>query len=253
MKASLVSGIASLLIVTGGSAFAADMPLKAPPPPLLDSSWTGSYIGVSGGWIGGGTTSIFHGPNDPLGFPAAPQTNPFSYSGALFGITDGYNLQYGSWVIGYESDTSIVTGHGAAALIPPANTAYNAEVDLQYLSTWRARVGWLWTPNWLIYGTGGAALADMRYTQTAGTGISVGEEHYVWGYAAGAGVEWKFAPSYSVKLEYTHVGFQEKSFLNPAQTTLGNTFGSDNRVKTSEDIVRLGLNVHYDLWSVLFH
>jgi len=183
------------------------------------STWGGSYVGISGGWEGGGTTSIFHGPNDPLGFPPAQETNNFSVHGALFGLTDGYNLQYGSWIIGYEGDTSITLVRGGSAVLPPANTAFAAEVQMQDLSTWRGRLGWLWTPDWLIYGTGGAALADIRYNQVNGLGSELGEDHYVWGYAAGGGVEWKFAPSYSLKLEYLHVGFQEKSFLNPAQST----------------------------------
>jgi outer membrane immunogenic protein len=37
--------------IMAGSAFAADMPLKAAPPPVLAYDWSGMYIG---GVIGGG-------------------------------------------------------------------------------------------------------------------------------------------------------------------------------------------------------
>jgi hypothetical protein len=57
-----VVGVSFFLItapLTG--ARAADMPLKAPPPP---PSWTGLYLGVQGGGAWGG--SVSYTGNDPL-------------------------------------------------------------------------------------------------------------------------------------------------------------------------------------------
>src|SRR5690348_13678280 len=36
--------LAAAVLATGGSAFAADMPLKAPPPPARVMTWTGCYL-----------------------------------------------------------------------------------------------------------------------------------------------------------------------------------------------------------------
>jgi outer membrane immunogenic protein len=228
------------------------MPLKAPPM-VSASSWTGSYYGFSGGWFGGGHTSITHGANDP-NFPAfalgAPESNSFSVTGGIFGFTSGYNWQFNQFVLGYEGDTSWVMSNGSAPDIAPFNPAFSESVKIQNLSTWRGRLGWLAAPDWLIYGTGGAALADERLEATSGAGITVGQDHYVWGYAAGGGLEWRFAPSFSLKAEYLHVGLNSKSFFNPSQNV---GFLSDNRVKTSDDIVRVGFNWHVDVWSTLFH
>ena len=44
-------GIVAFAAAIGTHALAADMPLKAPPPtPVAPYSWTGFYVGVSGGY-----------------------------------------------------------------------------------------------------------------------------------------------------------------------------------------------------------
>ncbi len=47
MKKFLLGSVA-LAAVIAGPAMAADMPLKAPPPPPV-FSWTGCYVGIEGG------------------------------------------------------------------------------------------------------------------------------------------------------------------------------------------------------------
>jgi outer membrane immunogenic protein len=51
MKFRFLAGVAVTAIMAG-SAFAADMPLKAAPPPVLAYDWSGMYIGgvIGGGW-----------------------------------------------------------------------------------------------------------------------------------------------------------------------------------------------------------
>jgi hypothetical protein len=41
--------LAATLFLFAGSAYAADMPLKAPPAAPVAPTWTGWYIGVNGG------------------------------------------------------------------------------------------------------------------------------------------------------------------------------------------------------------
>jgi outer membrane immunogenic protein len=51
-------------VMLGGAAQAADMPVKAPPPPApIMYNWTGGYIGfhIGGAWLGNG-----HDQFDPL-------------------------------------------------------------------------------------------------------------------------------------------------------------------------------------------
>src|ERR1700680_3592562 len=107
MKFKLLAGVA-IAAVMAGSAFAADMPLKAPPP-VLAYDWSGFYIG---GVIGGGWART--DPSDPglgligtlLGVPVVQTTDSSSFIG---GIEGGDRYQFGKLVIGWEAD--MVGGH----------------------------------------------------------------------------------------------------------------------------------------------
>jgi outer membrane immunogenic protein len=94
-----------------GSTFAADIPVKTPPPaPVPAYSWTGFYIGgnVGGGWD---KRDINFSPNDPLAVTlftlgsGAPPPTSFTSSGALGGLQLGYNWQFNrNWLFGLETD-----------------------------------------------------------------------------------------------------------------------------------------------------
>src|ERR1019366_1315059 len=85
-----------------GSAFAADLPSRAPPPvyvpPAPIFTWTGFYIGGQVGYAWGKNNVSF---GDNFGDYAA-----FSYntSGVIGGAHVGYNLQLSQFVIGLEGD-----------------------------------------------------------------------------------------------------------------------------------------------------
>src|SRR5277367_4134849 len=94
-----------------GSAYAADMAVKAPPAPMVvPSSWAGFYVGGNVGGVWGrdtGTTNFF----DAFGFDAAPpvpnstpQSDSISTSSVIGGIQAGYNWQVKQWVFGVEAD-----------------------------------------------------------------------------------------------------------------------------------------------------
>ena len=51
MKRILLAGVAALAL--GGTAFAADLAVKAPVAYVPLFTWTGCYLGANGGWIGG--------------------------------------------------------------------------------------------------------------------------------------------------------------------------------------------------------
>ncbi|HLH91489.1 MAG TPA: hypothetical protein VKX28_23815 [Xanthobacteraceae bacterium] len=51
MKKFVLGGL--IAVFAAGSAVAADMPLKAPPAPVTTPTWTGTYIGINGGYAWG--------------------------------------------------------------------------------------------------------------------------------------------------------------------------------------------------------
>jgi outer membrane immunogenic protein len=243
MRNKLCASTAILALVQASTlsapAAAADLSVapiyKAPPAPI--ATWTGSYIGVSGGgaW---GTATV----NNAL--TGVDQTPRFDLNGGLVGATAGFNVQNGAMVFGLESDTSAVSKRGSAFEFPP-NVAFSNDVRERWLSTFRGRVGYA-QDNWLFYATGGGALASVEQTLTGAPG-SASDKQWLWGWTAGAGVEVKLSPDWSAKVEYLYVGLQDKSYFNPAPSVL---FPSNQNLRMDDHIVRVGVN--YKLpWSML--
>jgi outer membrane immunogenic protein len=262
----LLLGTVAIAALACGAANAADVPVyKAPPPVAPQWTWTGWYAGAAGGYSWGSST-IHHGGGDFI-FPGrdADIANP-TLKGGIFGLEWGYNWQFGTWVVGYESDFSLTTERGSAFDNPPFfNPAFHNEVKEQWLSTWRGRLGWA-AGNWLVYATGGAAVAHVEqdvispvFNDGGGVGTcrapgtvsacSIAENHYHWGWTAGGGVEWMVTPGVSVKAEYLYVDLQEKSYFEPAPvvgSSAPRIFLNNQNLRLTDNIVRVGLNVHFD-------
>jgi outer membrane immunogenic protein len=106
----------------------------------------------------------------------------------------------------------------------------------------------LWAPSegrvgvafdqFLLYGTGGLALADTKVTASA-LGVGISDSKTLTGWAAGAGVEWMFLPRWSVKAEYLYRSFGGQTFF-AAQFPPGIPTGTLN-VNSGE----VGVNYHF--------
>jgi outer membrane immunogenic protein len=234
--AALALLLASALLTPAAAADLSVAPMyKAPPAPV--ATWTGSYIGVSGGGVWG--NAVVH--NNATGVDQTPR---FDLNGGLIGVTAGFNVQNGNVVVGIEGDTSASNKKGSAFEFPP-NAAFSNEVKENWLSTVRGRVGYT-QGNWLVYATAGGALANVENTIVGPPG-TVSETHAHWGWTAGAGVEVKLNPDWSAKVEYLYVGLQDKSYFNPAPSV---ALPSNQGLRLDDHIVRVGVN--YKLpWSVL--
>jgi len=235
-----VLGAAALLLALtpASRVSAADLgvaPIYRPVAPV--TSWTGSYIGLSGGGAWG--SSVVH--NDLTGIDQTPR---FDLRGGLVGYISGYNFQNGNIVYGYEGDTSITSKRGSALDFPPTG-AFSNEVKEPWLSTYRGRLGYIQN-SWLFYATGGAALAGVDVSNTGPPG-QISERHWHWGWTVGGGVEMRLTPDWTAKVEYLYVGLQDKSYFNPAPSA---AFATNQRVSLDDHIVRFGVN--YKLpWSIL--
>jgi outer membrane immunogenic protein len=88
-----------------------------------------------------------------------------SQSGAVGGVEAGYNWQWSSWLLGVEADFSAAGMSGRASgtsflqNVPGAvfTQSTTAEQSTDWYGTVRGRLGWLATPNLLLFGTGGFA------------------------------------------------------------------------------------------------
>jgi outer membrane immunogenic protein len=120
MKKFLLSG-AALLALLGGSASAADLPVKAQPlPPVPVWSWTGFYVGINGGYSSGSAGFTQSAVDQPGGiFTGIATNNSFSThridpKGGLFGGQVGFNYQTGPVVWGVEGDWQWADQHETA-------------------------------------------------------------------------------------------------------------------------------------------
>src|SRR5262249_24068019 len=149
-------GLVSLMAATSASAADIAPVLKAPPAPVW--SWSGLYIGAHGGYGWGHdhfTDTIFGGK--------APLLRIHSQGGA-WGFDAGANWQEGALVGGLELDFSGTSIKGSSSVTstltigPDSATTTVTQTDkFDYLGSARGRLGYLVTPNVLLYGTGGLA------------------------------------------------------------------------------------------------
>jgi outer membrane immunogenic protein len=263
-------------------ASAADLPSKAAPmaPAPIAPSWTGFYIGgnLGYGWTDNRSTTV--SANDPATqvFLAAVNSNvpPNSKSnGILGGLQLGYNYQFApSWLVGIETDFQASslndTASGSFRLggVPFSTAAHQ---DINWFGTVRGRLGFLITPSWLVYGTGGFAygrveesystanvspnvsitvLAPPGFTCAAGAVCAAGSKTDTrGGWTAGGGFEYLLPnirilnqPT-TVKLEYLYVNLGSQDVVVPTTNPAASFTAHSGDVVFN--VVRAGVNVKF--------
>ncbi|TBW34720.1 porin family protein [Siculibacillus lacustris] len=218
--------VGSLAFATAtATGFAADLSRRAPvaqQPMVAQASaynWTGLYAGVNlgGDWVldkarvGGGNTNI---------------------DGATVfgGVQAGYNFQTGPWVLGVEGDIGYGDSSKTKSVI---GGTLNSQKD--WSGTARARAGYAFD-NFLVYGTGGLAVANFR--TKASDGFTTEKKSDVRaGWTIGGGVEYAVARNISVKGEYLYSDYGREN----------HNFGNVGPVRqdVSDHLVRVGLNYKF--------
>src|SRR5262249_18449691 len=104
-------GLAAIF-AAGTAASAADLPVKAPPPPVPVLNWTGFYIGANAGWLRqkDDGSSNFFSANSPAIQTNNPQLNSLTDSSFVGGVHAGYNWQINQWLLGIEADWDWTNG-----------------------------------------------------------------------------------------------------------------------------------------------
>ncbi len=240
-----------VLSVSSAAAMAADLSLPSRPyapyaPAYYRSAvvfdWTGFYIGVSaGGGFGlGGIDS------NVASVAARFDTQP---SGFIGGGQIGYNYQMGGFVWGVEADFSGADIRGSdskTVTLPNVTIAGTGNQKLDDFGTLRGRVGVVPFTPLFIYATGGLAYghvsADISETCSCGpsTTATVSTSSNRWGWTAGGGIEWMFAPHWSLKGEFLYYNLGQVS----ADLTVAG-IGITSTAKVRGDIARGGINYRF--------
>jgi outer membrane immunogenic protein len=235
-----------------------------------------------------GTPGPFYAPDtfDPSSdFAAQLATTSLKAknNGFIGGGQIGYNWQFSpNWVAGLEADIQGLAHHNGTdsitsgpTVLPPccgfvftdtfvSTTSVEKRVD--WLGTARARLGFLATPSLLVYGTGGLAYGEVKastaisqtvtcvygcpgFTVNYGSTGSFSETRAGW--TVGGGLEWMFAPHWTVKAEYLYYDLGKETFALPdlVATVPGHCAGStcwsahaQSTTRFNGNIARVGIN-----------
>ena len=240
MKKFLLAAVGSALLGMGVPASAADMAVKAaPPPPVIPIyNWSGFYIGANGGW------GQSHNCWDFV-FLAGPVFSDGcrDRSGGVLGGQVGYRWQSNQFVFGLEAqgDWADLSNTRVSLLDPTLST----RVKTDGIGLFTGQLGWAWNAA-LLYVKGGAAVTSNRLDildTLTGIGL-VSASATRWGGTLGVGFEYGFTPNWSFGAEYNHLwmGTSNNSFtvVDPRLVGILN-----NRITQDVDMFTLRVNYRF--------
>jgi outer membrane immunogenic protein len=239
------------------------------PAPSRADPWTGLYVGAfaGGAWGTGDLSTTI--PDSPATY-LSPSSRPAvagSASGKersqafVGGVQLGANQRINQIVFGAEVDfgTFDFGGNRGArdATYPafPPTSRYNVDAaySAEWLATARGRLGWLASPNLLIYFTGGLALSDVKVTNWFSDYSSVvnpvatggaTRDRVKAGYALGGGFEYALTGPWSIKGEYLYIDLGKSTVDSRIQLqSFGNEFNT--RVDLTANVARIGVNYSF--------
>jgi outer membrane immunogenic protein len=188
-------------IASASTAYAADMPMKAPMKATAQYDWTGCYVGgnVGGIW---GRSRVF----ESNGLHTENDTSSIA-GGAHLGCN---YMTESRWVVSIEGDWSRMN-LDKASLTGAGTETYRTDWKSSY--SVRGRIGYA-PDNTLWYITGGPAwahqiAAQFVHTATPNTEL-LSATHTGW--MIGAGIEHALTRNWTVGVEYLHARYGEHTY-----------------------------------------
>lgn len=227
---AIAAGLVSVAALAP-AADAADLYTKAPPPIAPFYNWTGFYIGLDGG---GAASHECWTITSVAGAPVFPNSEGcHDATGGLVGGQIGYRWQATKWVFGIEAQGDWADLKGSNSSLT-AITPYINQTRIDAIGLFTGQVGYSWN-NMLLYVKGGAAITDNQYSShfTASNVVFNQASETRWGGAVGTGLEFGFAPNWSVGVEYDHLFMGNNSVTFPASAI----------AVTRSDSIRQGLDM----------
>src|SRR6516162_4632990 len=234
MKRALLGLVGVVALGAAAPAGAADLPVYTKTPAMIAAiyDWSGFYVGVNGGGASAhkcwNTTEISEGCHNA--------------TGGLVGGQIGFRWQSANFVFGVEGqgDWADLKGSNTSQFI--AGATNQSRVNGIGLVT--GQVGYAWN-NVLWYVKGGAAVTGDSYRGiTTVTGLLVDSaSESRWGGAIGTGLEFGFAPNWSVGVEYNHLFMGSRTVSFPLVTT--GTLSRIDNIKQDVDMGTLRVNYRW--------
>ncbi len=195
MKKILIATVAAIAMSGAASAADMSMPMKARPMPAPAPvyNWTGCYLDAGGGY--GMWNQSHYGETFPGGIPISTEQTAGGrgYYGSVGGGCD-YQFQLGglgNFVIGVLGGYDFMSLKGAFnSFVASTASAYEKETASGWVG---GRIGYLVTPNFLTYVSGG--WTDARFSSMAFTGGTIALPGHTYnGYFLGGGAETSLSP-----------------------------------------------------------
>jgi outer membrane immunogenic protein len=237
---ALIGAITAFAFV--GTATAADMAVKAPPPPAASAfNWAGWYIGGNAGYgwarsqeqedppFSNGLYIAI--PTQPCALPSPSKDCSHTLNGFIGGGQTGYNWQSGNWVYGLEASFSGAKISGTETINFGAGpNTFATKIESLLLAT--GRLGYA-RDRTFLYVKAGYAGSKVGFTATGIPGTdtdSVSSWHSGW--TAGTGVEYALTQNWIAGVEYDFSDLGQK-------TTTGVNSPSGNVSQIQVDVPRL--------------
>jgi len=256
-------------IALTGSALAADLPSRAPPPvylpPVPIFTWTGIYVGGQIGYAWGQDHNDF-----VTAFPArgpllvgvfADNTFGQNSNGVIGGAHVGYNYQINQWVLGLEGDVNGTSMKKTLVFAPGVfggpvglfGTGITATTRADIQGSIRGRVGVAWDRA-LLYATGGVAFGGFNTSYSVfspffATGGTASFSTTRVGWTVGGGIDYAVTNNWSVRAEYRYTDFGRAT--NTPFSTVFAPFGGGftGRHHFTENQVQVGFSYKFDTFA----
>jgi outer membrane immunogenic protein len=225
-------------------------------------NWTGVYLGLNaGGAWGDARSNLALIQNNGSATPAntvltAAGSTGFSPSSFGGGGQLGFNYQFAPQIVGGAEVDWTYLGLNASRQTPPIARLpdpaadFREDLRIRSLATFRARLGWLATPQFLLFLTGGVAVADIGYSQrihfvqVPDTSFNQGSvSGWRAGPVVGAGAEYAFVPHWTAKAEYLYATFMSADFVSA--NTFDPTYVLRHGSNANVSIGRVGINYRF--------
>lgn len=238
--------------------------------PAQADPWNGFYVGAfAGGTWGKGDLSTDAGVVDATSFFTSNQniasierdmSGRERSSAFTGGIQFGASQRLNQIVVGAEIDFAAFNmdgRRGAADIRYPTFPGLAYTADASYSTDWlftaRGRLGWLASPNLLLYFTGGLAVSDVKTSNDFFDEIPVlnlrgavagsSKTRTKAGYTLGGGIEASLGGPWSIKAEYLYVDLGKSSTASVVVPQVGPERSPlITSVDVTANIARVGIN-----------
>jgi outer membrane immunogenic protein len=224
IKSLLAVSTIAAAFAFAGAVSAADIAVE--PEPEVVSDWTGFFLGVHAGVAGGRfeypvDIDCFDGRCED-GFSILDSEFELDSSGIFAGGQIGVNWQVENFLLGVVGDISWTNLEGNleadGTVLESIDFDFSAGSEVNWFGTIRGRLGWLWTPTFMTYVTGGGAFGNIEASAHLDINnneiFDVSDDSTEWGWTVGGGAEYKITENLTFLAEYLFIDLGKRNLFN---------------------------------------